>query len=167
MSFCQTSAILKYQGFLKYQIGFPLFKVSEAWKFQMSSFCVSTGKTNSLKGHFSSCQAECKNESYLTQWHTKGFWNIKLVSHCSKPVSHENSKCLDFASVQVKHIVKKAKHQSFCHSVRNERKIPCFELCVKVCSLWSCAFLTLCSSERICAQKVLSLSYHAIVALSN
>ena len=44
-----------------------------------------------------------KNESYLTQWHTKGFQNIKLVSLYSKSVSCENSQCLHFASVQ--HIV--------------------------------------------------------------
>ena len=41
--------IIAYKGLLKYQIRFPLFKVSEACKFQMSSFWVSTGKTNSLK----------------------------------------------------------------------------------------------------------------------
>ena len=46
-----------------------------------------------------------KNESYLTQWHTKCFQNIKLVLHYSKSVSRENSKCLHFASVQMKHIV--------------------------------------------------------------
>ena len=46
-----------------------------------------------------------KNESYLTQWHTRGFQNIKLVFHYSKSVSHENSKCLHFPSVQMKHIV--------------------------------------------------------------
>ena len=47
------------------------------------------------------------NESYLTQWHTKGFQNIKVVSLYSKSVSRENSKCLHFASVQMKHIVQK------------------------------------------------------------
>ena len=46
-----------------------------------------------------------KNESYLTQWHTKGFQNIELVSLYSKSVSRENSKCLHFPSVQMKHIV--------------------------------------------------------------
>ena len=52
-----------------------------------------------------SFQTEWVNESYLTQWHTKGFQNIKLVSLFSKSVSHENSKCLHFASVQMKQIV--------------------------------------------------------------
>ena len=46
-----------------------------------------------------------KNESYLTQWHTRGFQNIKLVFHYLKSVSRENSKCLHFPSVQMKHIV--------------------------------------------------------------
>ena len=46
-----------------------------------------------------------KNESYLTKWHTRGFQNIKLVFHYSKSVSHENSKCLHFPSVLMKHIV--------------------------------------------------------------
>ena len=35
-----------------------------------------------------------KNDSYLTQWHTRGFQNIKLVFHYSKSVSCEISKCL-------------------------------------------------------------------------
>ena len=46
-----------------------------------------------------------KNESYLTKWHTKGFQNIKLVSLYLKSDSCENSKCLHFPSVQMKHIV--------------------------------------------------------------
>ena len=46
-----------------------------------------------------------KDESYLTQWHTRGFQNIKLISLYSKSVNRENSKCLHFASVQMKHIV--------------------------------------------------------------
>ena len=45
-----------------------------------------------------------QNESYLTY---KVFQNIKLVSLYSKSVSHENSICVDFASVQVKHKVQK------------------------------------------------------------
>ena len=56
---------------------------------------------------FSHSKQNEKNESYLTQWHTKGFQNIKLVSLYSKSVSCENSKCLHFASVQMKHIVQK------------------------------------------------------------
>ena len=54
---------------------------------------------------FLSFQTEWKNESYLTQWHTKCFPNITLVSYYSKSVSRENSKCLHFASVQMKNIV--------------------------------------------------------------
>ena len=46
-----------------------------------------------------------QNESCLTQWHTKVFQNIKLASLYSKSVSRENSKYVDFASVQVKHIL--------------------------------------------------------------
>ena len=46
-----------------------------------------------------------KNESYLTQWHTRGFQNMQLVFHYSKSVSRENSKCLHFPSVLMKHIV--------------------------------------------------------------
>ena len=62
-----------------------------------------------------------KNELYLTQWHTKGFQNIKLVSLYSKSVSRENSKCLHRASVQVKHIVQK-KAMFFSHSKRIKNK---------------------------------------------
>ena len=51
------------------------------------------------------------NMSHLTQWYTKDFLNIKLVSHGSKPVSCENSKCLDFATVRVKH---SSKQVIFC-----------------------------------------------------
>ena len=36
-----------YQKFPEYQISFPLFKVSEPQKLQMSSFCVSTDETHS------------------------------------------------------------------------------------------------------------------------
>ena len=57
---------------------------------------------------FLSFQTEWKNESYLTQWHTKGFQNIKLVSTYSKSVSRENSKCLHFVSLQMKHSSKQA-----------------------------------------------------------
>ena len=38
---------MAYQGLLKYPTSFPLFKVSEQWKFQMSGFWVSTGVTQS------------------------------------------------------------------------------------------------------------------------
>ena len=41
-----------YQKFPEYQIGLPLFKVNELQKFQMLSFCVSTGETNSQCGPF-------------------------------------------------------------------------------------------------------------------
>ena len=44
-------------------------------------------------------------ESYFTQLHTKVFQNIKLAFLYSKSVSRENSKCFDFASLEVKHIV--------------------------------------------------------------
>ena len=52
---------------------------------------------------FSHSKQNVKIDSYLTQWHTKGFLNIKLVSHYLKSVTCENSKCLEFASVQMKH----------------------------------------------------------------
>ena len=60
-----------------------------------------------------------QNESYSIQWHTKGFLNIKLVSLYSKSVSHQNSKCLHFASVQVKHMVQNRPFLS--HSKQNEQ----------------------------------------------
>ena len=41
-----------YQRFQEYQIGLPLFKVNELQKFQMLSYCVSTGETNSQCGLF-------------------------------------------------------------------------------------------------------------------
>ena len=48
-----------------------------------------------------------QNDSYSTKWHTKGFQNVKLVSHYSKSVSRKNSECLDFVFVQVTPIVQK------------------------------------------------------------
>ena len=48
-----------------------------------------------------------QNEAYLTQQHIKISLNMKLVSHYAKSVGHENSRSLDFVSVQVKHIVQK------------------------------------------------------------
>ena len=79
-------------------------------KFQISSFCVSTGETQSPKMPFfySPAKQNEKNEPYLTQLYTKGLSNIKLVSIYSKSASHENSKYLHFASVQVKHSPKQA-----------------------------------------------------------
>ena len=59
-----------------------------------------------------SFETEWKNESYLTQWHTKYFLNIALVSFYSKSVSREISKCLHFVSVQVKHIVQNSQLSS-------------------------------------------------------
>ena len=69
---------------------------------------------------FSHSKQNEKNESYLTQWHTKSFQNTKLVSLYSKSVSCENSKCLHFASVQINHIVQK--RPFFSHSKQNEKK---------------------------------------------
>ena len=59
-----------------------------------------------------SCYTKSKNDSYSTQWHTKGFQN-KLVCHYSKSVSHKNSKCLDFRLVQVTCAVQKRHNLSF------------------------------------------------------
>ena len=59
------------------------------------------------------------NESCLTQQHTKVFQNIKLASLYSKSVSRDNSKRVDFASVQVKHTVQKQVIFS-SHSNQNE-----------------------------------------------
>ena len=68
---------------------------------------------------FSHSKQNEKSESYLSQWHSKCFQNIKLVSLYSKSVSCENSKCLHFPSVQMKHIVQK---RPFCsHSKQNEK----------------------------------------------
>ena len=86
----------------------------------MSSFCVSTDETHSSKkAIFSHSKQNEKNESYLTQWHTKGFQNIELVSLYSKSASCENSKCLHFASVQMKHIVQKRPFSS--HSKQDKK----------------------------------------------
>ena len=83
-------------------------------------FCVSTDETHSSKkAIFSHSKQNERNESYLTQWHTKGFQDIKLVSLYSKSASCENSKCLHFASVQMKHIVQKRPFLS--HSKQNEK----------------------------------------------
>ena len=65
---------MAYQGLLKYQISFPPFKVGERGKFKMSLFCVSTGETHTSNKDISSLMLNrTKSESYLTQWHTKGF----------------------------------------------------------------------------------------------
>ena len=58
------------QRLLKYQISFPLFKVSEPWKFLMSGFCIITGDTHISKRAFffshSKQNENYQNESYLT-----------------------------------------------------------------------------------------------------
>ena len=96
---------MAYQRLSKYQISFPLFKVGEPWKFQMSSFCVNTGETHSSKQAIFPYSKQNDKMSHIWHKHTKGFQNIQLVSLYSKSVSHENSKCLHFASVLMKHIV--------------------------------------------------------------
>ena len=54
----QRAQIL-YQRLLKYQISFPLFKVSEPWKFQMPGLCISIVEPHtSEKGIFLSFQTE-------------------------------------------------------------------------------------------------------------
>ena len=74
-----------YQRLPEYQISFPLFKVSELWKFQMSLICVTTDEEHSSKqAIFLSFQTKRKNRSYLTEWHTKGFQNIKFCFHLFK-----------------------------------------------------------------------------------
>ena len=55
-----TFDTLAYQRLPEYGISFPLFKVNELWKFQMSSFSVSTMKHIVQKGHFFSFQTEWK-----------------------------------------------------------------------------------------------------------
>ena len=55
----------------------------------------------------------------MTQWHTKGFTNIKLVSIYLKSVNHENFKCLHFVSVQMNHMVQNG--PSFSRSKQNEK----------------------------------------------
>ena len=81
----------------------------------MSLFCPGTSNSYSSKKAQSLFHAtqNKKNDSYSTQWHTKGFQNIKLVSHCSKSVSCKNSKCLDFVLGQVTGIVQKRHNLSF------------------------------------------------------
>ena len=64
--------------------------------------------TISLSGYTKS-----KSNSYSTQWHTKGFQNIKLISHYSKSVSRKSSKSLYFVLVQVTDIVQKMHNLSF------------------------------------------------------
>ena len=60
-----------------------------------------------------SCYTKSNNDCYSTQWHTKGFRNIKLVWYYSNSVSCKNSKCLDLVLVQVTHIVQKCHNPSF------------------------------------------------------
>ena len=113
---------MTYYMLQEYQISFPLLKVSKPWKFQMSSLC----KHNSKQAIFSlilSFETEWKNEWYLTWCHTKYFPNITLVSFYSKSVDNENSKCIHFVSVQVKHIVQNRKFSSL---TRKEWKMSHF-----------------------------------------
>ena len=67
-----------------------------------------------------SCYTKSKDDSYSTQWHTKGFQNIKLVSYYSKLVSHKNSKCLDFVFVPVGRIVPKSTISFMLHKIKND-----------------------------------------------
>ena len=100
----------------------------------VSQYSKSVSRENSKCLHFASIQVKHivqnrsfffisnrmnKNESYLTQWHTKGFQNIRLVFHYSKSVSREHSKCIHFASAQMKHIVQ---NRPFCFSFQTEFK---------------------------------------------
>ena len=59
------------------------------------------------------CYTKSKNDSYSAKWHSKGFQNIKLVSHYSESESTENSECLDFVLLQVTPIVLK-RHNFSC-----------------------------------------------------
>ena len=86
----------------------------------MSSFCVSTDETHSSEqGIFFSCQTDWKNKSYLTEWHTKGFWNFKLVYFYLKSVSHKKPKCLHFCVGTSE--VHSSKCHFFSHSKQNEK----------------------------------------------
>ena len=69
-----------------------------------------------------SCYTKSKNDSYSAQWFTMDFQNIKLVSHYSKSVSREKSKCLDFVLIQVTRTGQKA--QSFFHATQNQEMTP-------------------------------------------
>ena len=72
---------------------------------------------SSKKGTISpSSYTKSNNDSYSTQWHTKGFQNIKIVSHYSKSVSHKNSKRLDFVLLQVKRMVKNRTISPSCYT---------------------------------------------------
>ena len=95
---------MTYQRLPEYQIS--LYSKSVGLKNSKCLHYVSVQMKNSSKqAIFSLIRNRMKNESYLTQWHTKYFLNIILVSFYSKSVNYENSKCLHFVSVQVKHIV--------------------------------------------------------------
>ena len=98
---------MAYQRLPEYQIS--LYSKSVGLKNSKCLHYVSVQMKNIVQNRpfFLSFEIEWKNESYLTQWHTKYFPNITLVSVYSKSVRHENSKCLHFVSVQVKHIVQK------------------------------------------------------------
>ena len=78
------------------------------------------GGNNTLTYNAKKIRYYGQSESYWTQWHTKGFQNIKLVSLYSESVSHENSKCLHFVSVQVKHSPKQAIFFSHSKRMKNE-----------------------------------------------
>ena len=63
-----------------------------------------------------SCYPRTKNDSYSTKSHTKGFQNIKLVSHYSKSVNRKNSRCLDFVLVLVTPTVQKGTISPSCYT---------------------------------------------------
>ena len=131
---------MAYKILPKYHIGFLLFKVSEPWKFQMSSFCVSTSETHSPKqAIFFSHSKRMKNESFLIQWDTKSFQNIKLVCLYSKSVGLKNSKCLHFPSVEIKNIVHSMPF--FSHSKQNKKMSHIWHNAIpKACSIYQISF---------------------------
>ena len=68
---------MAYERLPKYQISFPLFKVNELWKLQMSSFCVSSDEKHSSK--------QAIFLSFKTEWKMSHFWHngIPITSQIS------------------------------------------------------------------------------------
>ena len=74
------------------------------------------GEINEVRIEWTITEYRNKTRTKLTQW------NIKLVFHYSKSVSHENSKCLHFPSVQMKHIAQN--RLFFSHPKQNYKMSP-------------------------------------------
>ena len=94
-----------YQRLLEYQVGLPLLKVNEPWKFKMLSFCISTGEY----GPFSTM-------CFTQYWCKKNIWNFygSLTLDKGKGIWYYGSFWYPIASNMT----------NFFHSFQKKEKLP-------------------------------------------